>query len=163
MTLTYEEYLAKSRSFQDQWDRMGQVITRMRDGVSLPQAAREFGISPETVNRLGRSALRRLPNGRYRAKPTDQLLRVLPVPDTQKGLRWIPVTDSREAGVIGKFWDAVQSALRKADRSALQKLRRKYVITEGGERVPFLTDFRELKRLASFGIFRFESIYGRRA
>jgi len=160
--MTYKEYLAKPRSFQDQWDRMTQVITRMRDGISLQQAAREFDISPESVIRLGRPALRRLSNGRYVAKPTDQLLRVLPIPG-QRGLQWIPVTDSREAGVIGKYWDAIQKALRKGDTSALHKLRRKYVITETGERAPLSTDFKELKRLASFGIFRFESIYGRRA
>jgi len=160
--MTYKEYLAKPRSFQDQWDRTVQVITRVRDGVPLNVALREFGVSRKTVMRLAGPALRRLPNGRYVAKPTDRLLRVLPVPQ-QGGLRWIPVTDSREASVIGKFWDVVDEALRKGDASALRRFPRKWVMDESGQRVQLLTDFSELKRMASAGALRFESMYGGRA
>jgi hypothetical protein len=65
--------------------------------------------------------------------------------------------------VIGKFWNVVDEALRKGDASALRRFPRKWVIDESGKRVKLLTDFSELKRMASAGVLRFESLYGRRA
>jgi hypothetical protein len=163
MNLTYKEYLAKPRSFQEQWDRAVQVVSRMRDGASQHQASREFGIRFETVLRLVGSGLRKLPGGRYVARPTDRLLRVLPLPAERGGLQWIPTADSREASFVGKFWNVVDEALRTGSPYFLSRFSRQWIIDEAGIRVPLLRDFRELKRLASAGVLRFESMYGGRA
>src|SRR5690349_13250565 len=75
---TAAEFFAKPTKFQDQWVRMTHVISKMRaDGVSLAHAARDFGIDPRTVIRWGGPALKKDPAGRYSARNSDRLLRVL--------------------------------------------------------------------------------------
>jgi hypothetical protein len=61
-------------------ENVAHVVTRMREGVSLKSAAAEYGVDPRTVVRLGSSALRKTSGGRYTAKASDDLLRVLVVP-----------------------------------------------------------------------------------
>jgi hypothetical protein len=109
---TARQYFSKSRKFQETWDSVAHVISKMRSGrTSLRKAAREFGIEPNQVIRLGRSALKKQKNGRYAAKKTDRVLRMLGVL-TVDGKREIAVRDSRQASVIGSHWDAVQRYLQ---------------------------------------------------
>lgn len=158
-----EELFASSRRFQDQWRRIVQVPSEMRSkGLTLRQAAKHFGVSPETVIRLAGSVFRKNKNGRFEAKPSDRLLRVLLIPST-KGLREVAVRDSREASLIGEYWSAVEKYLARGDASALKKLPRKNVTDAKGKRVRLLTDLDELKRQASAGVLHFESLYGRNA
>ena len=160
---TAKELFARSREFQDTWSRIVQVPSQMRSkGLTLRQAARQFGVSPSVVLRLAGSAFRKKPNGRYAAKPIDRLLRILFIP-SEKGLREIVVRDSREASSIGEYWSAVEKFLTRGDGSVLQKLRRKRVMQADGKRVRFLTNLEELKRQASAGVLHFESLYGRNA
>ncbi len=130
------------------------------EGVSLRQASREFGIDPRTVVRLGRPALRKRPNGRYKARANDRLLRVLVLP-TRGGLREIAVRDSREASQIAEYANAVQRYLQTGDASALRKFRRKRITDATGARVPLLTDLDVLDRLGSAGVLSFESLYAK--
>lgn len=130
------------------------------DRVSLQQAAREFGVPPNEVVRLGGSALRRMPGGRYVPKAKDDLLRVLSLPGT-RGLREIAFNDSREASVVGKYWDAVGLYLQTGDASGLREFRRKSVWDANGRRFELLTDLDELDRLGSADVLSFESIYAR--
>ena len=130
------------------------------DGVSLRQASREFGLDPRTVVRLGGSALRKRANGRYKAKASDRLLRVLRVP-TREGLREIAVRDSRQASQVAEYWNAVHRYLETGDDSALRKFRRKRITDANGVRVPLLTDLGELDRLGSAGVLSFESLYAK--
>jgi hypothetical protein len=130
------------------------------DHVSLFRAAREFSVSPESVLRLGGSALRRTPSGHYVAKPKDDLLRVLRLPD-RKGLREIAFDDSREASIAGKYWDAVGVYLQTGDVSKLRRFRGKFVSDASGRPFQLLTDLNELDRQGSAGVLSFESIYAR--
>ncbi len=158
---TAEQYFAKSERFQDRWSRVTHVISKMRaEGVSLRQASREFEIDPRTVVRLGGPALRKRASGRYAAKASDRLLRVLRVP-TREGLREIAVRDSRQASQIAEYANAVQRYLQTGDASALRKFRRKRITDATGARVPLLTDLDELDRLGSAGVLSFESLYAR--
>jgi len=159
---TAEELFAQPRRFQDLWNRVVQVPSAMRaQELSLPQAARQFHVSPKTVLRLAGSAFTKK-RGRYQVKSTDRLLRVLVIPG-KKGLREIVVRDSREASVIGQYWSALEKFLSPTeDTTALRKLSRKTVKDANGKRVRLLTDINELKRQASAGVLHFESIYGRR-
>ncbi len=155
---TSEQYFARSERFQDRWSRVTHVIAMMRArGVSLRQASREFGIDPRTVVRLGGSALRKRASGRYAAKASDRLLRVLVVP-TREGLREIAVRDSRQASQVAEYWNAVHRYLETGDDSALRKFRRKRITDANGVRVPLLTDLDELDRLGSAGVLSFESL-----
>ena len=76
-------------------------VTRMREGVSLRSAAAEYGVDPRTVVRLGGSALRKNASGRYAAKPSDNLLRVMVVP-VHGGRVEVAVRGSRAASELGK-------------------------------------------------------------
>jgi len=160
---TADEYFSKSKRFQDTWNRVTHVVSKMRaDGVSLRHASREFGLRLETVIRLGGSALRKRSNGQYAAKTSDRLLRVLVIP-TSKGLQEVAVRDSRHASDLGKYWDAVQDYLETGDSSALRKLRRKRIIGADGEAIPLIKDVAELDRLGSAGVLSFESLYAQAA
>ena len=159
---TVNQYYAMPRRLREQWDLIVQVPAEMRaQGTSLPQASRRLGVSPKTVLRLAGSAFTKR-RGRYRVKPTDRLLRVQVIP-SRKGLREIATRDSREASLIGEYWSAVEKYLTRGDASALRRLPRKSVIDAGGKRVRLLTNLEELKRQASAGVLRFESLYGRAA
>jgi hypothetical protein len=156
-----EEYFATSERFQDRWNRVAHVISKMRaDGLSLRQASREFGIDSRTVLRLGGSAVRKRASGRYVAKASDQLLRVLAVP-TDKGTREIALRGSKQASLLGRYWDAVQRYLQTGDASSLQTFRGKYLTDANGKRTELLTDPNELNRLGNAGVLSFESLYAR--
>ena len=75
----------------------------------------------------------------------------------------IPVNDSREASLVGEYWNAVDRYLRTGDASALLSLKKKRVKNASGKNVPLLMNLKELERLASAGVLRFESLYGRTA
>src|SRR5579863_9379242 len=77
---TLAQYDALPRRSQASVENVAHVVTRMREGTSLKNAAAEYGIDPRTVVRLGKPALRKTASGRYKAKASDDLLRVLVVP-----------------------------------------------------------------------------------
>src|SRR5260221_586318 len=105
---TAEEHFAKPQRFQELWNRVTHVIAKMRaNKISLQQASREFGVDPRTVIRRGGSALQKSANGRFAAKSSDRLLRVLVVP-TIAGPQEIAVRGSRSASQIGAYWSAAQ-------------------------------------------------------
>jgi hypothetical protein len=63
---TARQYFRLAPKDREMWDSIGHVITRMRDGVSLPKASKEFGIAPSTIVELGRPALVRRTIGQLR-------------------------------------------------------------------------------------------------
>lgn len=161
MGRTVDEFFAQPRWRQDRWNNVVHAVTKMRShGVSLPAAAKEFGVSPGTVVRLAGSALRRMPNGRYAVRAWDRLLRVLVVL-TNEETREIAVRDSRIASLIGEYWAAVQLYLQTGDASGLRQFRGHIVTDADGERFQLLTDLDELDRLGRRGVISFEDMYAR--
>lgn len=78
---TIKQYRAKPQRFQELWDRVVGVVSKMRsEKTSLHGTSKEAGVSPRTVIRLGGSALHKGRNGRYLARASDQLLRMLVIP-----------------------------------------------------------------------------------
>jgi len=160
---TGQQYSAKTSRFQDLWDRVVGVISKLRSqDTSLRQASREIGVSPRTVLRYGGSALRKGPSGRYQAKKRDRLLRMLMVPSAE-GPREIAMGDSRQASTLGEYWNAVHRYLATGDSSGVKKFEGVHVIDAEGKQIPLLTDLRKLDRLGSAGVLSFESLYGRTA
>jgi hypothetical protein len=160
---TLAEYNSKSPRYQDRWNRITHVVSRMRaDRVSLRQASREFGLSSQTVIRLGGSALRKRTNGQYVARASDRMLRVLVIP-TAKGLQEVAVKDSRHASELGKYWDAIQNYLETGDSERLRKFGPKQIKDATGIQIPLIADLAELDRLGSAGVLSFESLYARAA
>lgn len=158
---TAKQYFAMSRESQELWNRIVQVPAKMRSGeISLPKAAREFGVRPYLVRHLASAAFRKLPNGRYVAKAVDRLLRILPIP-SKKGLIEIALRDSRQASLIGEYWNAIDRYLATGDASGVKRFKKIRITDASGKRVRLLTDLDELRRQASAGALRFESLYGR--
>jgi hypothetical protein len=155
---TARQYFSLTPKNQETWDSIGHVISKIREGATLPKAAREFGLAPKTVMTFGRSALRKQKNGRYVAKKTDQLLRVMNVL-SKEGRKEIATRDSRQASLVGSHWAAVQRFLQTGDDSALLKFAKKRVVDARGKRYALLTDPKELERLGSAGVLSFESLY----
>ena len=156
-----EQFFAKPQRFQELWNRITHVIAKMRaNKISLQQASKEFGVDPRTVVKRGGSALRKSETGRYAAKKSDRLLRVLVVP-THDGTRDIAIRGSRRASLLGEYWSAVHKYLQTGDASGLKKFRGQKTWDINGEQIPFITDSAELKRLGSAGVFSFESMYAR--
>lgn len=152
-----------SENAQERWTLVAHVISKMRkEKTSLPKASREFHIDPRTVARLGKPALRKKKNGQYAAKASDRLLRVLVIP-TAKGLQEVAVTNSRDASILGKYWDAVQDYLQTGDSSALRQLEGIRIKDANGLVILLLTDVNELDRLGSAGVLSFESLYAKAA
>lgn len=158
---TGEDFFARPEQFQDEWNRINHVISRMRaDGVSLRQAAREFEISPRKVIRLAGSALRKRANGRYAARAQDTRLRVMVVL-TPEGLQEIVLRDSQQASRLAEYWDAVQRYVQRGDDSALRKFRGQHITDGSGEKILLLTAVAELDLQANAGNLSFESLYAR--
>jgi len=160
---TAAEFFGLPEHLQDRWIRVANVISKVRaDRVPLTKASREFELDPRTVVRLGGSALRKRPNGRYAPKPSDRLLRVLVIL-TPEGPREIALRDSRQASHVAEHWDAVQRYLQKGDVSALPRFRSVHIVDADGVRVRLLTEVEEIDRLGNAGVLSFESLYARTA
>lgn len=156
---TARQYFSRSKQFQETWNSVGQVISRMRSGrISLRRASKEIGIDPDVVLKFGRSALRKQKNGKYAAKKTDHLLRILSVL-TPEGRREFAIRDSHQASMLGKYWASVQRYLQTGDDSALRKFKGKKITDASGKRHPLITDVNQLDALGSAGVLSFESLY----
>jgi hypothetical protein len=132
----------------------------MRQGVSLRQASREVGLDPRTVTRAAGSALKQARSGRYVPGKTDRLLRDVRIPSAH-GLQDVTVRDSKQASLVGEYWNEVHIYLAKGDASGLARFGRLHVTDANGKRVSFVTDLDVLDELGDAGILSFESIYAR--
>lgn len=117
-----EHYNAMSEKHQQLWDDIGQITTEMRLGASLNRASRKFRRDPRTVRRLGKTAFRKLRNRRWAAKRTDRLLRVLQRL-TPEGIVEVALSDSRQATVLGKYWNAVELYRDTGDAARCRSLK----------------------------------------
>jgi len=157
-----EEFFAMPESDRDFWNDVGHIATEVRSGESLSKVARKYHRNPRKVLSAAPAAFRKLKNGRYAAKTSDRILRVLVMP-TRKGLREIGVRDSRQASLIGQYWTAVERYRDTGDASALRGFRGKHVTDATGKRVRLLTDRRALDHLGSAGVLSFETLYAKAA
>lgn len=158
-----ETFFAMSERNQAAWTRAAQVISKMRvDKVSLTAASQQLGVDPRTVRRLAGSALRKTDSGRYVAKRSDQLLRVLVMPSAE-GNQQVAVRSSRASTQLAQYSNAVQRYLQTGDASQLRKIQNVELKDASGKKFALLTDISALNRLGSAGHLSFESLYARSA
>src|SRR5688572_29735611 len=119
--------------------KAGQVLTRMRQGASLTAASQEIGIDPRTVERLADSSLKQDSSGHYVARGSDRLQREIRLPAAD-GLRDVTVRDSKQASLVGEYWNATHAYLAKGDASDLKRFAGLHVTDASGERIPFVVD-----------------------
>ena len=140
---TAKQYFAQTEAEQETWNRSIHVAAKMRsEKISLAKASREFGLNPKVVLARVGSALRKTKSGRYVARPSDKLLRILVIPSSQ-GLQEIAVRGSDVASKIAEYSDAVQTYLRTGNSSKLKKFRRLKLLDEKGKRIKLVTDTHE--------------------
>jgi hypothetical protein len=160
---TAAQYNAKSERFKQAYERTIKVLSKMRtEKLTLTQAAKDVGVSRDTVIRWGGPVLKKTASGRYEAKNRDSLLRVLTIV-TPEGTREIAVRGFRQASTLGEYWASVQKYLKTGDSSSLSKFQDRSIKDAAGAMIPLLTDLRELKNLARAGLLSFESLYRRSA
>lgn len=158
---TEAQYSARPERFKETWDRVLSVISKMRsDKVSLTQASRDAGISPRTVTKWGKSALRKRKSGKYAAKASDNLLRLVTIP-TPQGIREIAVRGSKQVSLLAEYWNAVHWYLQTGNATRLKQCQGKHITDASGVDVPLPVDLAELNRLGSAGVLSFESLYAR--
>lgn len=158
---TEAQYRAKPETFKDTWERVIEAISKMRNSkVSLTQAAREARVSPRTVTKYGKSALRKSKSGKYVVKKNDNLLRILSIP-TADGPQSIAVRGSKQASLLGEYWNAVHRYLQTGNTSTLKEFHGQKITDASGLEIPLLVDPDALNRLGSAGVLSFESIYAR--
>jgi hypothetical protein len=156
---TLEEFLALPDRVQEQLVAVASGVSLMRsDQLSVPQAAREVGLSPRTLKRLGAPGLRKGRNGRYVAKRSDRLFRPLRVL-TSDGVRDLGTRDSRAATLIAEHWNAAHRYLETGDTSVRRRFRSKSFVDANGRKIRLMTDLAELDRQGHAGELGFESIY----
>lgn len=131
-----------------------------RERVSLTQASRDAGISPRTVTRWGKTALQKRTNGKYAAKKSDNLLRLVMIP-TPDGTRDIAVRGSKQVKLLAEYWNALHRYLQTGDASQLKQFRGKHIRDAKGMDIPLSVDLSALNRLGSAGVLSFESLYAR--
>ena len=124
-----------------------------RDGMPLTEAAKRSGTTTNTVLRHAGPALER-DGGRYRARPGDHLTRLMLVIARDLGPVTVAVRGSRQASVIGAYWNAVNRYVAHGDP---QPLRRFTGVVVAG--VELETDLDVIDGLARAGELEFEDIY----
>ena len=152
--------MPRKRSNPRTTTKAGQALTRMREGASLKKASREVGIDPRTVARVAGSALKQERSGRYVPGKSDRLQREVRIP-SEGGLRDVVVRDSKQASLVGEYWNEVHAYLAKGDASGLARFAQRHVTDANGKRVPLLVDREALDELGHAGVLSFESIYAR--
>jgi hypothetical protein len=160
---TTAQYDAKPEKFKATWDRVVAVISKLRsEKTSLQKVSKELGVSPRTVKRWAGSSLQKQSSGKWSAKKSDTLLRVLRIP-TPDGVREIAVRGSRQATTLAEYSNAVQLYLQTGDASRLEKFNGKFIKDANGNPTPLITNRILLNRLGSAGVLSFESLYARSA
>jgi hypothetical protein len=97
----------------------------MRDRISLKRATKEIGLDTESVKQHIRSAIYKR-KGRLRAKRFDKIQREMNI--YEKGrIKSIVVINSRDASLIGKYYNDVKKALETNDEKILRKYKRRIV------------------------------------
>jgi hypothetical protein len=108
------------------------VLDLMREGVSLRKASKEVGIDIETVKQHIRSAIYKR-RGRWRAKKIDKIQREMNIYERGR-IKSIVVTNSKDASLIGKYYNDVKKALETNDERILKKYKRRVIKDAKGKK-----------------------------
>jgi hypothetical protein len=135
-----------------------EALSRMRtENLSMTKAARRAETSVKSVLKYAGSALKKNAAGRYQAKPSDRLTRVINF-YTEGGPMEITVKSSVAASQISRHLTAVKQFLKTGDASGLKEFEGK-TVKVGGTSYPFITDLDLLERLQD--AVSFEDLYAK--
>lgn len=101
------------------------VLDLMREKVSLTKASKIIGIDREIAKQHIRQAIYKR-KGRWRAKKFDKIQREMNI--YEKGrIKSIIITNSKDAFLIGKYYNDVKKALETGDERILKKYKRRII------------------------------------
>jgi hypothetical protein len=96
-------------------------IARQHPGHSLSWAARRAGTTVDAVLRHAPDAVEQLPSGRYRVKPSDRGLRVMPLISAGIVYARVAIRGSRQATLVGEHLAAIGTFLATGDSKPLRR------------------------------------------
>jgi len=142
------------KAARDQRAKALQVISHLRENptISLDEAARLAGTTPEAVTWHGGEALQRK-GGRWRARAGDRIYRPMIVHSEGRTVA-VDVRGSRKASEVSVYHRAVAHFLQTGDETVLRRFRGKSVAGH-----PYETDPGVLEEMARRGQLDVESIY----
>jgi len=120
-----------------------QILRSMRKGDSLTQATEQLGLTKEfALEHLGTRLQKE--GGNWKATKTDSLQSEMMIYAEGHGVTSIVVTNSRDRSRIGKYFSALQKALKTGDPSGLEKFKDMKIKDANGKEYRFETDLEEL-------------------
>lgn len=135
------------RERENQLDAFAALALMRREGLSASSAAKVEGTTVKNILKYVRRAVRKRGKD-YFAKPSDRLLRPPMFAIDRYGMRPIVVRSSRAASLIGRYFNAVDDAL-KGKPAALREFRGKKIPYN---KLKFLTNVKTLRRLQDAGV-----------
>jgi len=139
-------------------DRALEVVSRMREGKSLTDAARDAGTTVKSVLRYAGTAISK-EHGRYAVRAEDTLTRRLLVPYAD-GPQFETIRNSKDATLLSRYWSAVKEWRSTGDDSLLKPFEGK-TITVKGQKVTLVTNSEDLAILERGGELDFPDLYER--
>jgi hypothetical protein len=108
-----------------------EALSRMRtEALSLAKASRRADTTPKTVVKFAGGALTKNTRGRYEAKPSDRLARVM-IFYTEGGPIEVTIKSSKKASEISRHMSAIKLFLAKGDASGLAEFGGKTIKSHG--------------------------------
>jgi hypothetical protein len=135
------------REKDNQLDAFAALALMRREGLSASSAAQAEGTTVKNILKYVRPAVRKRGKD-YLAKPSDRVSRPPMAVIDSHGMRPIVVRSSRAASLIGRYFNAVDDAL-KGKPAALKEFRGKKVPYN---KVKFLTNLKTLRKLKDAGV-----------
>jgi len=134
------------RENEDRLDAFAALALMRREGLLASSAAEAEGTTVKNILKHVRPALRKRGKD-YAARRSDRLIRPMNALDA-KGTRSIVVRSSKAASLVGRYWNAIDDAL-KGKPSALKEFRRRKIPYN---KLKFLANLKTLRRLQDAGV-----------
>lgn len=121
------------------------VLSGVKEGKSLTVASREFSLNPEMVKKHIHSAIYKK-KGRWVARLRDKIERQMNIYENGR-IKSIVVTNSRDASIIGEYYNDVKKALATGDESLLKKYKKITIKDAKGKKHKLETNLDKIKEI----------------
>lgn len=102
------------------------ILGRMKKGLSLTASSKEVGLSKEvSLKHLGRAVYKK--SGRWTVSKSNSIQREMKIYENGR-IKSIIVRNSRDASLIGEYFNEVRNFLETGDTSGLKRFSRRAII-----------------------------------
>ena len=129
--LTAEQKEERNRSFE--------IMREMRNGKTLTEATSKLGVNKQfALRNLGKYLQKK--GGKWHITKTDSLQSKMMIYTENKGVESIVLTNSKDRSKTGKYFSAVDRALKSGDASILERFKGMKIKDANGNEFKFETD-----------------------